>query len=225
MSRRWNFFRGFRVREATLRDRSGTKTKRSVKAAKTAKELEQNIKDVFIDIALGFGFKITSGRLTTTPDDSATGPKKKYKIDREETTIRDEIGEDVEDETDIDPEVPTPLPEPIPEFIDQVNKYLYIEQYSIPTAGGQPRLVKRQRYEIVFDIKVPQTVIIKSGTTGELMYNGSVLNDTAKSSVAIGADQIWNVSRFNEPFIRMGDVPTGDRFTARGLPSVREFAS
>jgi hypothetical protein len=104
-----------------------------------------------------------------------------------------------------------------------VNKYLYIEQYSIPTAGGQPRLVKRQRYEIVFDIKVPQTVIIKSGTTGELVYNGSVLNDTAESNVVIGASEIWNVSRFNEPFIRMGDAPVGDRFTSRGLPSVREL--
>jgi hypothetical protein len=105
-----NFFKGFRVREVTLRDRSGTKTKRSVKAAKTAKQLEDNIKEVFIDIAIGFGFKITSGRHTTTPDNSATGPKKKYKIDRNETTIRDEIGEDVEEETDIDPEVPTILP-------------------------------------------------------------------------------------------------------------------
>jgi hypothetical protein len=107
-----------------------------VKSAKTAKELEQNIRDVFVDIFLGFGFKITSGRFTTTPDDSAVGPKQRVKVDRDETTIRDEIGEDPESETEIDPDVPTLLPEPIPEFIDQVNKYLFIESIVTTACPG-----------------------------------------------------------------------------------------
>jgi hypothetical protein len=65
--------------------------------------------------------------------------------------------------------------------------------------------------------------MLKSGKPGEMVCDRSVLNDTQAANVVIGADQIWNVSRLNEPFIRMGGVPSGARFTPRGLPSVREL--